>query len=184
MLSDNVYIIQMGKYFKIGVSKDSKKRLSYIDGTLLPEKPYLIYELKNKEAYIKELQLHEEYKLYRVRGEWFDFDKKTLLELVSKHEFIKIKNPIFNFDDENKIDRRLKTYFKKEAIENKRLKKEFVDYKKKFYTKVEKPFIDYMLYMFKKRIRKEDLNIFDMSKEITIEIKTDQGEYSILYKNE
>jgi len=55
---------------KIGVSSNVKKRMSQIQ-TNCPYKLSLIAEAKTNDAFGHERALHDQYKKYRLEGEWF-----------------------------------------------------------------------------------------------------------------
>ena len=110
-----VYIIQMGRYFKVGVSNNPEIRLKAIDGTLLPEDPKLIFNLKKNNAYRTESKIHREYKKYNVRGEWFLFNQNLLKKISKDYNFVKVSD-IDNSNIEDKIIKNLHIKLKEEVL--------------------------------------------------------------------
>jgi len=69
----NVYIIQSGKYYKVGLANDVKKRMAGLQ-TSNPETLKLMYsvQFKNRATAKKaEAAMHRRFKKHRMRGEWF-----------------------------------------------------------------------------------------------------------------
>jgi len=70
-----VYLIRGGSYCKIGITKDVKARLSSLRTSNPLELELLCsYGAKNKDSREIESYLHEEFKEYRRKGEWFELD--------------------------------------------------------------------------------------------------------------
>lgn len=67
-----VYIVEMETtgYIKIGVASNIQKRLSSMQSSS-PFKMLLLGCIKKEDAYKYEAKVHEKYKQFRVRGEWF-----------------------------------------------------------------------------------------------------------------
>jgi hypothetical protein len=69
----SVYLVRSGAYYKIGLTKDIKRRMrSFITG--LPDTAELVHTLTVPLDDLKlvESQLHEHFKSHRRNGEWFD----------------------------------------------------------------------------------------------------------------
>jgi hypothetical protein len=67
-----VYIVEMEttEYIKIGVASNIQKRLSSMQSSS-PFKMLLLGCIKKEDAYKYEAKVHEKYKQFRVREEWF-----------------------------------------------------------------------------------------------------------------
>ena len=146
-----VYIMQMGDYFKIGVSNNVEKRRDRIDVTLLPNEVIVIASKKTKDPYILESFLHQEYGLNRIRGEWFSFEKDTVKDIINKYEF----NQVSEINKVNNIflsSERLEE--KKQEIENlkKELQKNIKEANKIFDLKL-KPYEKIILDLFLDKIK-------------------------------
>jgi mRNA-degrading endonuclease YafQ of YafQ-DinJ toxin-antitoxin module len=80
--TNNIYIIQQGEYYKIGISREVHRRL----GVLQASTPYscsLVYALETDDALEIEARLHDRYKDHCVVGEWFDLTDKQLSEAIT-----------------------------------------------------------------------------------------------------
>ena len=97
-----VYVIQAGVFFKIGRTKNIKSRLSQMK-TSNPHELRVVGLKVVDSPDIEEFLLHREYEHHRVRGEWFKFSFKQVLELLSKHDFENLE-PINNEDIDNSLD--------------------------------------------------------------------------------
>lgn len=85
-----VYLVKLDKHYKIGIAQDPKSRLK--EFTLLPyELEYITTAYVNNYAQV-EKDLHEKYKSYRVRGEWFELNNQQVKEIVDLLKTIEIKN--------------------------------------------------------------------------------------------
>ena len=74
-----VYIIKFGKYYKIGKTRTPKQRMDAFCN--FPEKIEII-KIAHVWGYSEiEKELHEKYKEYRVKGEWFDLNTELLEEV-------------------------------------------------------------------------------------------------------
>lgn len=71
---EKVYLCKTGSYYKIGVSRRVKQRVSTLQSSN-PEELELIGILDVKHPWLVEMFLHEVFSEYNVRGEWFKFDK-------------------------------------------------------------------------------------------------------------
>lgn len=72
-----VYVIQCGKFVKIGVAVDVVSRLSMLQ----IGNPYdlkLLKSIDTHEPFALEQEIHRGLKKYRVRGEWFKLPKPVL----------------------------------------------------------------------------------------------------------
>lgn len=83
--SGQIYIMECGGYYKIGVSKNVKRRQKELDRR--PFKVNIIYESKIVEdCYSVEEMLHNRFSQKRINGEWFNLNNndieiiKTILE--------------------------------------------------------------------------------------------------------
>jgi hypothetical protein len=75
-----VYLIKMDSHYKIGISKNPKRRLKAF--STMPQQLEVILTAKvNDYARIEE-ELHEKYKEKRVRGEWFELDDLEVKEIT------------------------------------------------------------------------------------------------------
>lgn len=73
-----VYIFESAGYFKIGRTNDIAKRLATISKTIIPFETHPIMTVMVANAAEIERTLHQEFALYRNRGEWFVFTSETL----------------------------------------------------------------------------------------------------------
>lgn len=74
---DNIYILESNGFYKIGVSADIDARIK----NLQIGNPHIISHVFSRmvpEAYEVEQELHDMFAEYRIKGEWFKFDTKTL----------------------------------------------------------------------------------------------------------
>ena len=74
-----VYIMQMGDYYKIGISTNPKKRAK--EFTHLPEPIELIHTEKVCEYVSVEQQLHDIYSAKNKRGEWFSLTEQDIEDI-------------------------------------------------------------------------------------------------------
>ena len=74
-----VYVMQFGKYYKIG--KANLKMQRFGEYTKLPEKPKYICVGVVLNALLIEDRLHKEFKHKRTRGEWFNLTTQELNRL-------------------------------------------------------------------------------------------------------
>ncbi len=81
-VSGYVYVIWVDGYFKVGASKDIKKRLRTIN-THTPHEitVYAIFQVSD--MFALEGLLHGRYSKYRVKGEWFKASKKLSSEIAA-----------------------------------------------------------------------------------------------------
>jgi hypothetical protein len=81
-----VYIVKMGKSYKIGTSKTPRERLK--EFTKLPEpiEDVFIKKVCNYKAI--EEELHNMYNEKRIRGEWFRLNSKDISKIISFLESI------------------------------------------------------------------------------------------------
>ncbi len=91
--SGQVYLVHcVGfPYYKIGITTaitplDRVKALQ----TGMPFELELVAAIPVKDAGTAERYLHDTYKEYRVRGEWFDFTDDMLTEVLAKYDHIKL----------------------------------------------------------------------------------------------
>jgi hypothetical protein len=83
-----VYLIKMDSHYKIGISKNPKRRLKAF--STMPQEVEVILTAKvNDYARIEE-ELHEKYKEKRVRGEWFELDDLEVKEITDYLTSIKV----------------------------------------------------------------------------------------------
>lgn len=78
-----IYLIRCGAFHKIGLAKDAHKRLSGLK-TSSPFEMELVKKWRCKRPVTIEGYLHERFKKFRVRGEWFNLsqvDVQLLLKL-------------------------------------------------------------------------------------------------------
>lgn len=61
--------------YKIGVSRNPDRRTSQLDADLIQS-----IECSRHEVWEREKSLHRHFKQYRVKGEWFKFDDKTIID--------------------------------------------------------------------------------------------------------
>jgi len=83
-----VYIMQCGKYYKIGISTSPKRRVKDLQ-TANPQEIVLIAtkEVRQGNDYMMEHKLHVELEEYRVRGEWFMVKKSKMDEIIMHNAF-------------------------------------------------------------------------------------------------
>ena len=88
-MSSFLYVISNGDAFKVGFSKDPKRRLRQLQ-TGNPKKLQLVYTKEIEVAPVRLIEdiAHKSLKFTKVQGEWFKTDlEKITLEL----DFIKIR---------------------------------------------------------------------------------------------
>ena len=90
----NVYIIKNEDNYKIGKANDVNKRLKALQ-TGSPSKHELIAVVSTSNAIELEHNIHAYLSAYRISGEWFKLDNKTLYYTIDKFGF----NEIINFID-------------------------------------------------------------------------------------
>ena len=73
-----VYFITDGTYTKIGVSNNVNHRLSILQ-VANPLELSIVKTIESNTPYKLEAELHEKYKEYSIRGEWFKLDLSTVL---------------------------------------------------------------------------------------------------------
>ena len=82
----NGYVYLIGTptfgWYKIGKSKTPEVRVKDL-GILLPFKLHIIGVWTAQNHHLMESALHEMYKSYRINGEWFEFTKTELLNVLS-----------------------------------------------------------------------------------------------------
>lgn len=84
---DFVYLMKAGEFYKIGVSKTPKKRVTRMQ-TGCPRKIKIIYEFEVQDAYKMEFELHRLYQSKRTHGEWFiDIDEDEFLRAVESYDW-------------------------------------------------------------------------------------------------
>ena len=70
--------------YKIGLtSRDPQKRMAELGDTNGPMKVRLVTYWDVEEAETVEHKLHDQFKDYRIEGEWFEHDKLTLIQLIN-----------------------------------------------------------------------------------------------------
>ena len=74
---DDVYILKSDNYYKIGVAIDADKRVKELQ-TGNPHTIECIFSRQVPEAYEAEKWLHDTFKQYKIRGEWFELDAENL----------------------------------------------------------------------------------------------------------
>ena len=67
-----VYLFECGGKYKIGVSQNVSRRIKDLDNR--PFKVNLICKVYSKMAYKVESMIHKALKIYKIDGEWYDFD--------------------------------------------------------------------------------------------------------------
>jgi len=75
-----VYLIQAGKYYKIGMSQNLPKRVGEILSNL-PSASSLVCKIKTEDISGTEARLHEKYSEFRVKGEWFELPTSAVEEI-------------------------------------------------------------------------------------------------------
>ena len=75
---------------KIGISRNPEKRISNLQ-TGSPYDIFIWYKFPVKSAKIMERNLHEKFKYFRIKGEWFKMHK-TIEEFVEIHKNISKKD--------------------------------------------------------------------------------------------
>lgn len=91
---DYIYFITDGIYVKIGKTTNVGKRLGAIR-TCNYRDIDLLFSIKCKDAYTAEHKIHNYYKEYNIKGEWFDIlnkiDENSVMILIKEH------NPIIQY---------------------------------------------------------------------------------------
>jgi len=72
-----VYLIQSGRYYKIGMSVSTGRRL-YEIGLKLPEQPKEVHVIKTDDPRGIEEYWHKRFAAKRTKGEWFDLDARDV----------------------------------------------------------------------------------------------------------
>lgn len=72
-----VYLYKVGRYYKIGKTKDTVRRGAEIR-LQLPEKPLLVHLIKTDDPSGVELYWHRRFGAKRVNGEWFGLDQSDV----------------------------------------------------------------------------------------------------------
>ncbi len=78
VLAGFVYIVELGGFYKIGYTKDVKKRIKQMCEIQLPWPFNLVFSFECQTPKLTELHVHAQLDEFRVRGEWFELDKKHL----------------------------------------------------------------------------------------------------------
>jgi hypothetical protein len=78
----SIYLAQNTRNYtlKIGRSKNPKNRIANLN-TASADKVIMLYSFESVES--KEIDLHDKYKLYRLNGEWFQFNQNIIDEFKS-----------------------------------------------------------------------------------------------------
>lgn len=79
-----VYLIKMGKFYKIGRSKHPERRLSQIRAVKMPDQTdvELVHSVETERPSRLEWYLHKRFADFKVNGEWFKFTPKGVREIV------------------------------------------------------------------------------------------------------
>ena len=91
-LSGFIYIVECGKYYKIGITLDIKNRMGSIQ-TDNPHKLRLIFCQKTIEYQNLEAYCHNRFKDKRIRGEWFELTIEDVKEITAYLVAYLINNP-------------------------------------------------------------------------------------------
>jgi hypothetical protein len=83
----HVYFISDGKYIKIGVTKDLKRRLIALQNAN-PRTLKIIHSIFTNAPFELERKFHAHFKNKHIRGEWFNISEKRVLEYFSRQEMI------------------------------------------------------------------------------------------------
>lgn len=86
-----IYVIEDYPHFKIGYATNVTARLKTIQNAN-PRKLTKVIYVKVPNAEQLEAELHEKYKDYRVRGEWFELNNDLVAELVAKLKAMGVNN--------------------------------------------------------------------------------------------
>lgn len=76
-----VYVIKCDKFYKIGVADNVKTRMADLQ-TSNPFELRVIATRCVEKAFAVESKLHNDYKPFRVRGEWFELTEHALHDLM------------------------------------------------------------------------------------------------------
>jgi hypothetical protein len=76
-----VYLVRCGGFHKIGLAKDADKRLSGLK-TSSPFEMELLKKWRCKRPDTIEAHLHERFKSFRTRGEWFQLSEQVVQSLL------------------------------------------------------------------------------------------------------
>jgi hypothetical protein len=80
-----IYLVRCGAFHKIGLAKDAHKRLSRLK-TSSPFEMELVKNWRCKKPDTIEGFLHERFKKFRVRGEWFNLPEDAVQLLLKLHD--------------------------------------------------------------------------------------------------
>jgi len=80
--SGHIYLIQFLHYYKIGLSRNVKRRMQDISNHL-PEPATLMHAIPTNNMRRGEIVLHTEYAHLRGRGEWFNLTPKEVKSICS-----------------------------------------------------------------------------------------------------
>jgi hypothetical protein len=90
--------IQGTRKHKIGITKNIRKRLKEF-ATGNPYNLKLLFFISTNHFKSLEKFLHNEYKEYRLKGEWFSFDSKVIKKLEGHLQFLCSQSADFKFHD-------------------------------------------------------------------------------------
>ena len=107
----------MGKFFKIGKSKDPEGRRLALDSTKLPEEIIIIAVVPHEDTTYLESLIHKDLYEFRVRGEWFKLSVNQVESTIRKYNF-DIQNYI-NTDFEYKGNKETKVIVAKGKLDRK-----------------------------------------------------------------
>ncbi|MHB8727617.1 MAG: GIY-YIG nuclease family protein [Sulfuricaulis sp.] len=82
-----VYVIRLGRRYKIGKATDWRKRLS---NAMFPEPPEIICVIETDDRHRLERELHKKYAVVRVHGEWFELLKSHIDELLHSPNVVSV----------------------------------------------------------------------------------------------
>ena len=99
-----LYVININNTakYKIGFTKNLKARLQSFR-TAIPFKLNLTFYVETKHYVSLEKLIHNQFRNYRRKGEWFEFGEKELLELKATFNYLSAASPDFMFADIKKM---------------------------------------------------------------------------------
>ncbi|BAY89452.1 MULTISPECIES: GIY-YIG nuclease family protein [unclassified Tolypothrix] len=88
-MSQFVYIVRSGETnrYKIGMTKNIYQRFKKLQGTDAPYYINSIHHIKVINSRVIEKYLHNKYKSYQVKGEWFELNENLVKSVVKDMDF-------------------------------------------------------------------------------------------------
>jgi hypothetical protein len=80
--SGTVYLVHAGPRYKIGITTNLKSRLGALNSGQSPYRVEVVHHVSGLGYDIFEKDLHQQFQMYRVRGEWFEFTDDQVTEVI------------------------------------------------------------------------------------------------------